>query len=373
MTYLNNAATTFPKPQSVINAMIAALRLPPSNQFRSESGGTDVLQQCRDVLGRLFSIADTDRIFFTSGATDALNRLIFGLDLSETPVVITPTEHNSVLRPLFNNAQTRDKISVLPCNSSGLVEPKSFPRGALVIVNHCSNVTGCIQNLPELCRKTHEAGGLILVDASQSAGCLPIDVDGWGIDMLAFTGHKSLFGAQGTGGFYVRRGITLRPLLYGGTGKDSARLRYDDENYEYEVGTQNAVGIASLCAGAEYVLQRGVDVIAETEQRRILMLRNRLAELPNVIVYGDEQLCRGPLLSFNIQGFSPADAGYILQNVYDITLRTGLHCSPIMHEQLGTMPQGTIRVSISDLTTDADLDQFLAAVAELSQSKNQTI
>ena len=273
MIYLNQAATSFPKPRCVLDAHAAALSAPPEGQFRSaDMRNGNGLDRCRENLGRLLGIADADRIYFTSGATDAANALVNGLALAGKRVRATQTEHNSVLRPLMNLTDQVGSVDIMPCDALGQVNPADVTRllsapSAALFVNHCSNVTGMVQDIPALSEIAHRHSVLLVLDASQSAGCLPVDADAWGVDALIFTGHKALFGPQGTGGYYVRPGISLRPFRYGGTGRDSRRLTYDDGDYEYEVGTQNAPGIAALNAGVEYVLEQGVDPIHAKECR----------------------------------------------------------------------------------------------------------
>lgn len=378
--YLNNAATTFPKPDNVLGAMTEMWRRQPSSPFRSSSfmGGKDIFSVCRDNIGRLFGIADTGRIFFANGATDALNRVFGGLDLGGLPVVVTQTEHNSVLRPLYNNAVTTANVHIVPCNEHGRVTAEAVERvlsaltlrrdktfTGLFVLNHCSNVTGTVQDAASIGAVVGRYGMLYMLDVSQSAGCLPVDVDALSADIIAFTGHKGLFGPVGTGGYYVRRGITLRPLMYGGTGRDSSRLTYEDGDYEYEVGTQSSVAFAGLNAGIEYVLGKGIENIARRELSMIQTIRRELSASPGVTVYGCDSDAQGSLVSFNIKGMKPSDVGYIMHNAYGITLRTGLHCSPLIHQALGTAPHGTVRVSISDMTTPADTEAFLRAIKEI--------
>lgn len=351
MIYLNNAATSYPKPPSVVEAVTAALAQPPVSSLRSNvSDQDDVLTLLRQSLGQLFHIADWERIFFCSSATDALNRLLGGH--SWKGYEYDEASHNSVLRPLANSDMVSDDAE-----------------SGIVICNHCSNVTGEIVDVQEACRKAHAEGKLFLLDVAQSAGCIPVDVDGWGVDMLAFTGHKSLFGPMGTGGYYVRRGIDLRPTQFGGTGRDSSTITYTDGHWEYEVGTQNMPGLAGLKAGVDYVLQRGVENIFQHEQQLTQWLISGLQNIPKVQLFLPSSFNPlGPVLSFNIQGLRPSDVGYMLQNSYDITVRTGLHCSPLIHKKLGTEPYGTVRVSLSDFTTQHDLQVLVDAVNEIARS-----
>lgn len=374
MIYLNQAATSFPKPRCVLDAHAAALCAPPEGQFRS--GGTrngNGLDRCRESLGRLLGISAVDRIFFASGATDAANAVVNGLPLKGQRVLATQAEHNSVLRPLMNLTDQVGFVDIVPCDALGRVDPVDAARllsapAVALFVNHCSNVTGMVQDIPVLGEIAHRHGALLVLDASQSAGCLPVDADAWGVDALIFTGHKALFGPQGTGGYYVRPGVPLRPFRYGGTGRDSRRLTYDDGNYEYEVGTQNAPGIAALNAGVEYVLERGVNAIHARERDLMKRLYEGLAAVPGVTLYGDYGRCHGPLLSFNVRGLTPSDVAYILSGSYGITVRAGHHCSPLIHDAMGTSEQGTVRVSVSDMNTEADIEALVAAVREISKS-----
>lgn len=348
MIYLNNAATTFPKPPSVVKAMTAALTHPPVSSLRSNAtAGDDLLTELRKELGKLFNIADWERIFFCSSATDAVNRIVGGVKVAD--IEVDADSHNSVLRPLANQAVAEadaDFIARLP-----LME----------VVNHCSNVTGRINPIKK-------GKHILMLDAAQSAGCIPIDVDGRGIDILVFTGHKSLFGPTGTGGYYVRRGIDLHPTQFGGTGRDSSVVKYEDGHWEYEVGTQNTVGLAGLKAGVEYVLERGVENIFRKIQDETNWLIGQLRAIDRIKLYSPCGKRQGPVVSFNIDGLQPADVGYILQNSYDITVRTGLHCAPLIHDELGTAPYGTVRVSLSDLTTHEELESFLSAIHEIANS-----
>ena len=310
MIYLNNAATTYPKPQCVTDAYTAAFSAPPAGQFRSsgQGRGQDIFTRCRENLGRLFGIGDPERIYFTSGATDALNQLFHGLERRGKKILTTQTEHNSVLRPLYNGIAEGAEVEIVPCGRFGRVSPEEAekritPDTGMIVLNHCSNVTGMIQDAARFGEIAKRHGLLFLLDASQSAGCIPIDCDAWHADALVFTGHKGLFGPQGTGGYFLRKGVGLRPYRYGGTGRDSSRLTYGDEEYEYEAGTQNGHGIPALNAGVEYILERGVEQIAEEEQRLMGLLYDGLSDIRGVTVYGEKGENLGPALSLNLAGF----------------------------------------------------------------------
>ncbi len=371
MVYLNQAATTWPKPARVLEAHGLALSAPPAGQFRGGASreGQDVMEACRDRLGAVLGIADTGRIFFSSGATDSANAVIRGLPLQGRRVLATQTEHNSVLRPLMNHRDRVGPVDIVPCDSSGRIAPEAVEAmlnadTAAVFVNHCSNVTGMVQDVRAIAEITRRHGALLVLDAAQSAGCVPLKADGWGVDALIFTGHKSLFGPQGTGGYYVRKGVPFVPYRYGGTGRDSRRLTYENGDFEFEPGTQNLPGIAALAAGAQYVLEEGVEQIARREQALMDRLRSGLSAVGRVRIYGGGQ-GSGPVLSFTIDGLKPADAAYILEGGYGIRVRAGLHCAPLIHKALGTEDFGTVRASVSAMNTEQDVDCLIGAVREI--------
>ena len=226
----------------------------------------------------------------------------------------------------------------------------------------------------EMIREFVKRHGLILiVDVSQSAGCIPVDADKWEADALIFTGHISLMGIQGTGGVYVRSGIELKPLKYGGTGRNSAQLTYENKDYEYEVGTQNMPGITGLLAGAEFIEQTGLAAIMEKEARLMEMLYCGLEQIEGVRIYGNHDVCRGPVMSLNFQGLKASDAAYILESGYGIIVRSGLHCSPLIHKAMGTEEGGTVRVSVSWFTEEKDIKEFLGAAKEIAASVARNI
>ncbi len=374
MIYFNNAATTYPKPQCVQDACTAVFHKLPEGQYRSteSSGRGDIFSDCREKLGRLFGIREDKRIHFTSGSTEALNKILYGLRIPAGQILTTVTEHNSVLRPLYNMPSVKGEPVIVPCDKIGRVSPEAIKQKITadkniraVIINHCSNVTGYIQEMDEIAGMVKERGLLLIVDISQSGGCIPVDADGWGADALAFTGHKSLFGIQGSGGYYVRSGIPFSPMFFGGSGKDSERLIYDEENYEYDTGTQNGMGAAALSAGADYILDRGVETIQVGEQEKIGYLYQELSGNTKIVTYGKEKENKGPVFSFNIRGLAASDTAYILQNGYGIVTRAGLHCAPLIYAYLGTEKNGTVRAGISDLNTWAETEEFVRAVREI--------
>lgn len=376
MIYLNSAATSYPKPACVIEAYTKSINALPSAQFRSAGifDNSDLFAQTKARLGQILGVAKTENIHFTSGSTESLNRIVFGLSFRADEYMTTATEHNSVLRPLYNLTEGKEPV-VVPCDENGVVHTGQLERALTdrtkaLIVNHCSNVTGAIQNLKEIGAFARKHGLILIADCSQSAGCIEIFADEWGIDALAFTGHKSLLGVQGTGGYYVRDGIVLKPLLYGGSGKDSARIKYEPDNYEYEVGTLNSNGIAALNQAADYILQRGVANIHARERKLAGYLIERLSEIDHVRLYGEKLEDRGPVVSMTVDRLSPSDIAYILQSNYNIITRAGMQCAPLIHACIGSGEDGTLRISFSDETTTEELDRLAGAVRELAGAAN---
>ena len=378
MIYLNQAASSWPKPTRVLEAHAAALSAVPAGQIRGGASleETDAMEACRKKVGVLLNVADFKRIYFSSGATDAANAVICGLPLQGRRVLATQTEHNSILRPLLNHKDRVGRVDIVPCDEASWVDPEKVEAmldssTSALFVNHCSNVTGMIQDVQAISEIVHKHGALLVLDAAQSAGCIPVNVDAWGVDALIFTGHKSLFGPQGTGGYYVRKGIPFLPYRYGGTGRDSSKLTYEKGDYEFEPGTQNLPGITALQAGVEYVLEEGVEQIARKEQALIKILREGLKAIRQVRLYGGPK-CLGPILSFNIDGLKPADAAYILEGGYGIRLRAGLHCAPLIHRAMGTDGVGTVRASVSSMNTEKDMVCLINAVEEIARSLEHT-
>lgn len=375
MIYLNNAATSFPKPPCVVEAVTSALERTPYHHARAgfEHGTCDVLADCRKRLCELFHAEDHHRMVFTSGATESLNLAIGGLELRGKHVVTTAVEHNSVLRPL--KTLERDHavdLTIVDCDEFGFVPPDNIAKAlrndtAAVIVNHCSNVTGAVNDLHAIGDMTTERGVPLIVDASQSAGVLDIDVQAMHIDILVFTGHKSLYGMQGIGGAYVGGNIQLRPLIVGGTGVRSDYLfQPEDMPMFLEAGTQNIPGIVSLHRGVQFVLETGIDAIREHKIRLVRIMRDHLSRKKGVSLY-PKNGCRQEtvLFSFNVSGMGPDDVGYMLDQSFDITTRSGLHCAPLIHRHVGTFPHGSVRVSPSYFTTEEDAAAFNRAMDEI--------
>lgn len=374
MIYLNNAATSWPKPDCVKKEFMAHMDALPCGQFR---GGDlqekeDVLGDCRRSLGQLLGVREWQRIFFTSGATESANLFIQGMDWKGYHVLVSQTEHNSILRPIWNHPMLREKTEVLPCDKKGYISVGDIvdaePERAVVFINHCSNVTGTLQDMEEIGRAVKERGYLLAVDVSQSAGCIPVDGDKWSADILILTGHKSLLGLQGTGGIYIRSGLDIRPLKYGGTGRNSEKLVYRRGEYEYEAGTQNVAGIAALRAGVDHIMKIGVENIHKREHQKMCWLLQALSTVKGIQTYGPgTEEDRGPLAGFNMDGLSSSELAYILAEGYGIIIRAGLQCAPLMHSSLGTGSSGLARVSISCMTEMEELEALVDALREIGR------
>lgn len=379
MIYLDNSATTFPKPDVVYNFMCNFYREHGVNPGRSGFDAAleteEVVFNTRKLLCGLFNGQDPNRLTFSYNASDSLNMIIQGLARQGDHVVTTMLEHNSVLRPLHHLAMdgviTVDHVGF---DSHGYVDPddirKSIRKNTrMVVVNHSSNVIGTVQPVAEIGRICKEAGVLFVVDSSQSAGAIPIDMQAMGIDVVVFTGHKCLMGPTGIGGSYVMEGVPVRFTRYGGTGVRSAQQTHLEEfPYRLECGTLNLVGVAGLNAGVKWVLEQGIDNLHKKEIALWDRLRKGLHGIGNVITY-----CAGstenqnPVLSFNIPGFDSGDVGTMLDVDYNIACRTGLQCAPKVHEGLGTDKiHGTVRLSIGPFNTENEIDTAIEAVRDIA-------
>jgi cysteine desulfurase / selenocysteine lyase len=378
LIYLDNAATTWPKPDIVWQAMEKMIKEMGANPGRAGhrmalSAGR-VIYEARESLAKLFKINDPLQIVFTLNATESINLALKGLLVTGDHVITTSMEHNAVVRPLKVLEEKGVEISVIQANNDGIINPLDVKEAIkentkCIVMTHASNVFGAIQPIKEVGKIAKEKGIIFMVDAAQTAGVLPIDVEEMGIDLLAFPGHKSLYGPQGTGGLYIRPGIQLVPLKEGGTGSSSEEpfqpLIMPDR---YESGTPNTIGIAGLGAGVEYILKEGLINIYEHEMELTKRLINGLEEIPDVIIYGPKDIEKiAPVVSFNFEDEDSSEIGFMLDRVYEIAVRTGLHCAPWAHKSLGTLQQGTVRLSLSYFNTKEDVDYVIKSLKEIGQ------
>lgn len=380
--YLDNAATTFPKPECVWRAMeeyfFSIGGNPGRSGHRLSLKASEILYDTRELLAKLFNIGASERIVFTKNATEAINLALFGLLSTGDRVVTTAMEHNAVMRPLRYLERTRGvRVDVVPADSKGLLDMDALAlslreEAALLVVNHASNVAGSLVDLEQVGALAREAGVPLMVDAAQTAGCHPIDVEAMHISILAFTGHKGLLGPQGTGGFYITPGIEPAPFILGGTGSNS-ELEEQPTFWPdiHESGTPNALGISGLKAGVELLMEEGVENVRAHEEELFKHFWQGTMEIPGVILYGPEDWKnRTAVVSFNIEGMDPAHVGYILDREFSIMVRPGLHCAPSAHKTLGTFPQGTVRMAFGLFNTHEDVDTALKALWAIGRRKH---
>lgn len=375
--YFDNAATSWPKPPGVRAAL---------DRYFGEAGGNpgraghrmsiaaaQVVEEARDNLSELLNVDDPAQVIFTKNATEALNIAIYGTLQPGDHAVTTSIEHNSVMRPLRHLELQGLELSVVHCAADGSIDPDDIAAALrsdtrLLATVHGSNVTGTLLPIEQIAEVARAHAVPYLVDASQTAGALPIDLAALGIDLLACTGHKSLLGPTGTGALCVREGMALAPLMRGGTGS-----RSDLETQPgfmpdaLESGTMNVAGLAGLAASVAYLLEVGVGAIASHERMLVERFLTGAADVEGVTLYGPESLeDRCGVLCFNIDGLASSDVGMLLDRDYDILSRAGLHCAPGAHHTIGTFPTGTVRFGFSYATTEAEIDQSLLALRDIA-------
>ncbi|MBE3581261.1 MAG: aminotransferase class V-fold PLP-dependent enzyme [Thermoanaerobacteraceae bacterium] len=376
--YLDNAATSFPKPETVYKAVDDYLRRIGASSgrgaYRRALEAGRVVYEARHNLGRLFNVRDASRIVFTFNVTEALNLALKGLLKEGDHVITTSLEHNAVWRPLKRLERERGiRVTPLPCPAGGPfslrdLEDALRPNTRMVVMLHASNVTGALMPVEEVGRITRRKGIAFLVDAAQTAGVYPLDVEAMNIDLLAFTGHKGLMGPQGTGGLYIREGWEPEPLVEGGTGSESALEEQPPSLPErYEAGTQNVAGLAGLKAAVEFLLETGVENIRKKEMELLGYLQEGLRGIPGLEIYGPRDVnAKVGVISFNLASAGAGEVAYVLDEVYGIVVRSGLHCAPCAHRTIGTLDRGAVRVSLGYFNTRDDVDTLLAALRDIS-------
>ena len=377
MIYLDNAATTLYKPPEVGQTMLDALQTagnPGRGAHAPTLHASRIVYETREALAQLFHAEGPACIAFASNATQALNTAINGLFGPGDHVITTVCEHNSVLRPLYRLQRQGVEVSFVDVDANGVLCYAQFeqllrPNTRGVVVTGASNVTGNRTDLAFVSAFAKKHGLLFLVDAAQTAGAMPVDVQALGIDVLCFTGHKALLGPQGTGGLYVRPGLQVAPLVVGGSGVHSFDERHPTEMpTALEAGTLNVPGLAGLCAGVEWILAQGVETLCAKETALAALFYKNIRDLPNVKIYGDPEMpLHAPIISLNIGDEDSARIADILWEDYSICVRAGAHCAPLMHKALGTVEQGVVRFSFSHFNTEAEVLQTAAAVQELAQ------
>jgi len=381
MIYFDNAATSWPKPPGVAQAMTRFLGKVGANPgragHRQAVEAARIVYVAREAVAELVNAPDPLRIVFGANVTEALNLALRGLLRSGDHVITSSVEHNSVMRPLRALERQGVELSVVPATPQGLLDPADIqaalrPSTRLIVLNHASNVTGTLLPVVAAAEIARRHGSLLLVDAAQTAGAYPIDVQVDGIDLLAFTGHKSLYGPMGTGGLVIGQRVDvarIEPLKRGGTGSHS---EYEEQPEflpdVFESGTPNAVGLAGLEAGLRWVLERTVEEIRAHEQWLTQRLLEGLQAIPGLSVHGElDAASQTATVSFNIDGLTPSEVGLRLDEEYDIMCRVGLHCAPAAHRTMGTFPAGTVRFGLGAMNTQDEVDTALVAARELAR------
>ncbi|MGD9162330.1 MAG: aminotransferase class V-fold PLP-dependent enzyme [Desulfobacteraceae bacterium] len=373
MIYCNNAATTFPKPDAVKEAVNNWFESFPSEPGRSTGEAGDIVNEARKKIACFLGITNPEDLFFSSGATESLNLIIQGLDLSGRHVITSAIEHNSVLRPLVRlKNQKNIELEIVPCDQEGHVSPADIeaaikPNTKAVFLSHVSNVTGTIQDIDAVCHICRKNNVISVIDASQSAGYLPISIKTIKPDVLVCAGHKGLFGMPGIGVAYISQELSLQPLIIGGTGvRSDLLIQPPDRPLIYEAGTLNLPGIVSLAAGIEYITTVGIDNIQNTVSSLCERTRHHLLNHSGIRIVGPmDSWSHLAVISLVINGASPGEIAYILESAFGIVLRSGLHCAPLIHHHLNT-EEGTVRVSFSVFNEMKDADAVADAVLQIT-------
>ena len=383
MIYMDNAATTMHKPQEVIDAVVNAMNsMGNAGRGASEAAlsASRVIYDTRDRLAELFGAEDARRIAFTSNSTESLNIAIKGSLNPGDHVITTVLEHNSVLRPLYEMEKNGVELSIIRCDEKGMpdisqMEASIKENTKMIICTNGSNLTGNYVDVSVIGKMAHAHGLMFVVDASQTAGVFPINVQKMNIDILCFTGHKGLLAPQGTGGIYVKEGIELRPLKTGGSGIQTYSKEHPVQMpTALEAGTLNGHGIAGLHAALGYLKKEGIDNIRRKEQELMWRFYNGVKDIPGVKIYGDySQKERCAIVTLNIGDYDSSEVsgsgevGMALGEEYGISVRSGGHCAPLMHKALGTVEQGAVRFSFSHYNTEEEVDAAVRAIHELAE------
>lgn len=382
--YFDNAATSWPKPDVMMQAMIDFNNGVGANPGRSghrlSVEASRIIFNTRETIASIIGADDPDTVIFTRNATEGLNTILRGFLKPGDHVITSSMEHNSVMRPLRALELDGIELSIARCSSAGDILPDDIlasikDNTRMIIVTHASNVTGTITPIADISDIASKYGVVLVVDAAQTVGSVAIDVMDSGVDILVFTGHKSLYGPQGTGGFYIRRGLemSIAPLERGGTG---SRSEFEEQPEfmpdRFESGTPNTIGIAGLGATARHISDIGIDKIHNKEINLMKMFVDGISTIGGIKVYGNpDTTMRTPLVSFNIDGMMPSDISYYLDERFNILSRPGLHCAPSAHRTLGTFPYGTVRFSFGMFTTEEEIEASVKAIKTISNGKRK--
>ena len=379
MIYLDNAATSFPKPsrvyEEVLNCMKNYCANPGRGSHNMSIRSALKIMETRSLIAELFNIKNPFNIVFTKNATEALNIAIKGYLKKGDHVISTSIEHNSVLRPLNTMSKKGIEVTIVSSDKAGFINPLDIKEEIklntkAIIVNHASNVLGSIQDISRIGEIAKKYGVIFIVDASQSAGSISIDVERDNIDLLAFTGHKGLLGPQGTGGLFIRDGIEVKSFVEGGTGSNSNSMNQPYELPDkFESGTLNTPGIAGLCEGLKFIKKIGIENIYREEMQLMEQLISEVKKLDFIKIYGGTSIKnRVSVLSINIEGIDASVVGEKLNDA-NIAVRTGYHCAALIHKVIGTEYRGTVRISPGCFNTSKDIDELISNIIKIYKSK----
>ena len=379
--YLDNAATTFPKPREVLEEMIDAYSSlgvsPGRGSYDLSMEAEERVMTIRRQICQFFGGSDPDRVIFSYNATDAINTLVQGLIKSGSHVVSSRLEHNSVLRPLHHfSEQGIIDLDLVPFSPEGFIDPITMaeaikPNTRFVILTHASNVLGAVQPVEQIGAICRKQGVPLLLDVTQTAGMLPIRMDEWGVSAIAFTGHKSLLGPTGIGGLVLSPGLDVKATRFGGTGRESSSLIHTQTfPHRLEAGTINIAGIFGLSAGLNYLSIHSIEKIHAKELELTKRLRDGLNSIKGVRIYPSKGHSQHvPILLCNVDGMDPQDLSAILDGDFGVATRAGLHCAPLVHQDLGTSPKGGVRFSLGPFNTAKEIDRVLEAMETIYRSK----
>ena len=377
MIYLDNAATTMKKPQCVIDAVVAAMSHMGNAGRGATSAALDasrVIYDTREKLSDLFNLQNPSRVAFTCNSTESLNTAIKGILSSGDHAITTALEHNSVLRPLYDLQAKGMELSIVDCDENGNIDYNDFEKlikenTKAIVCTHASNLVGNVLDVKKIGSIAKKHNLIFIVDASQSAGVFPIDMQDMNIDILCFTGHKGLLGPQGTGGLCVREGIDIRPLKVGGSGVNTFSKEQPVEMPTHlEAGTLNGHAIAGLNAALDYLKEEGIDNIQKREEELMFRFYNGIKDIKDIKIFGNFENKRAAIVTFNVGDIDSAAFSDELSFAYDISTRAGAHCAPLMHKAMNTVEQGAVRFSFSHYNTEEEIDTAIKAVKEIAAS-----
>ena len=373
MIYLDNAATTMKKPQCVIDAVVAAMGH-MGNAGRGATSASRIIYDTREKISDLFNLQNPSRVAFTCNSTESLNTAIKGILSSGDHAITTALEHNSVLRPLYDLQAKGMELSIVDCDENGNIDYNDFEKlikenTKAIVCTHASNLVGNVLDVKKIGSIAKKHNLIFIVDASQSAGVFPIDMQDMNIDILCFTGHKGLLGPQGTGGLCVREGIDVRPLKVGGSGVNTFSKEQPVEMPTHlEAGTLNGHAIAGLNAALDYLKEEGIDNIQKREEELMFRFYNGIKDINDIKIFGNFENKRAAIVTFNVGDIDSAAFSDELSFAYDISTRAGAHCAPLMHKSMNTVEQGAVRFSFSHYNTEEEIDTAIKAVKEIAAS-----